>query len=117
MNREMVKKDANNIELFMESQGYILKKEEGWITSKQLVLIYEAWCDENAYPAMKGKTLIEYLITNQDKFNIEYTNSITNSAGRRVRGFKRICLDTGMPDTGARRWVTVDSEDLPFINV
>ena len=117
MNREMVKKDANNIKLFMESQGYILKKEEGWITSKQLVLIYDAWCDENAYPAMKGKTLIEYLIANQEKFNIEYTNSITNSAGRRVRGFKRICLDTGMPDTGARRWVTVDSEDLPFINV
>ena len=46
MNREMVKKDANNIELFMESQGYILRNEEGCITSKQLALIYDAWCDE-----------------------------------------------------------------------
>ena len=60
MNREMVKKDANNIELFMESQGYISRGENLTISSKELAQIYFTWCDENAFPAMKGKTLIEY---------------------------------------------------------
>ena len=116
MNREMVKKDANNIELFMESQGYITRGKELTISSKQLAQIYGIWCDENAYPAMKGKTLIEYLTANQEKFGIIYTNNIINAAGRRVRGFKGIGPAIRLSGTSSDGWQCVDPEDNPFKN-
>ena len=116
LNREMVKKDANNIELFMESQGYITRSEELTVSSRQLAQIYDTWCDENAYPAMKSKTLIEYLTANQEKFGIVYTNNIVNAAGRRVRGFKGIGPAIRLPGTDADGWQIVDPEDNPFKN-
>ncbi len=116
LNREMVKKDANNIELFMESQGYITRSEDLNISSRQLAQIYDTWCDENAYPAMKSKTLIEYLTANQEKFGIVYTNNIVNAAGRRVRGFKGIGPAIRLPGTNAGGWQIVDPEDNPFKN-
>ena len=116
MNREMVKKDANNIELFMESQGYISRGENLTISSKELAQIYFTWCDENAFPAMKGKTLIEYLATNQEKFGIVYTNNIANAAGRRVRGFRGIGANIRPPGLTADGWRTVNPENNPFNN-
>ena len=116
LNREMVRKDANNIELFMESQGYITRDEGLTVSSRQLAQIYDTWCDENAYPAMKSKTLIEYLTANQEKFGIVYTNNIVNAAGRRVRGFKGIGPAIRLPGTAAGGWQIVDPEDNPFKN-
>ena len=116
LNREMVKKDANNIELFMESQGYITQGEGLDVSSRQLAQIYDTWCDENAYPAMKSKTLIEYLTANQEKFGIVYTNNIVNAAGRRVRGFKGIGPAIRLPGTAGGGWQIVDPEDNPFKN-
>ena len=116
LNREMVKKDANNIELFMESQGYITRDEGLTVSSRQLAQIYDTWCDENAYPAMKSKTLIEYLTVNQEKFGIVYTNNIVNAAGRRVRGFKGIGPAIRPPGAAASGWQIVDPEDNPFKN-
>ena len=116
LNREMVKKDANNIELFMESQGYITRSEELTVSSRQLAQIYDTWCDENAYPAMKSKTLIEYLTASQEKFGIVYTNNIVNAAGRRVRGFKGIGPAIRLHGTDTGGWQIVDPEDNPFKN-
>ena len=116
MNREMVKKDANNIELFMESQGYIVRGEDLTISSKELAQVYNTWCDENAYPAMKSKTLIEYLITNQEKFGITYNNNVSNAAGRRVRGFTGIGAAIRLSGLTADGWRRVDPEDNPFKN-
>lgn len=115
-NREMVKKDANNIELFMESQGYITRGEDLTVSSRQLAQIYVTWCDENAYPAMKSKTLIEYLTANQEKFGTVYTNNIINAAGRRVRGFKGIGPAIRLPGLAGGEWQIVDTEDNPFKN-
>ena len=116
LNREMVKKDANNIELFMESQGYITRSEDLTVSSRQLAQIYDTWCDENAYPAMKSKTLIEYLTANQEKFGIVYTNNIVNAAGRRVRGFKGIGPAIRLHGIETGGWQIVDPEDNPFKN-
>ena len=117
LNREMVKKDANNIELFMESQGYISRGEDLTISSNELAQIYFTWCDENAFPAMKSKTLIEYLITNQEKFGIKYNNNVSNAAGRRVRGFTGIGAAIRLSGLTADGWRRVDPEDNPFKNV
>ena len=98
---------VNNIELFMESQGYITRGKDLTVSSRQLAQIYVTWCDENTYPAMKSKTLIEYLTANQEKFGIVYTNNIVNAAGRRVRGFKGIGPAIRMPGTDRIRFSTM----------
>ena len=48
------------------------------------------WCEENAYVPVKSKTMIEFLVANQEKFDLEYTHHLRNSAGRQVRGFRGI---------------------------
>lgn len=40
MNREAVKKDANNVELFLESKGYITREPECSVSSKELGDVY-----------------------------------------------------------------------------
>ena len=110
----MVKKDANNIELFLESKGYIVRDPERSISSKELYAVYCTWCDENAYPPMKRKTFVEYLSANEEKLGIHYTTHLTNSAGRQVRGFKGIgsLIKTSGYSSGG--WQKVAPDDNPF---
>ena len=114
LNREMVKKDANNIELFLESKGYIVRDPERSISSKDLYAVYCTWCDENAYPPMKRKTFVEYLSANEEKLGIHYTTHLTNSAGREVRGFRGICSIISPSGYMQGGWQKVDPEDNPF---
>ena len=114
LNREMVKKDANNIELFLESKGYIVRDPERSISSKDLYAVYCTWCDENAYPPMKRKTFVEYLSANEEKIGIRYTTHLTNSAGREVRGFKGIGSLVHLSGLTPGGWQKVDPEDNPF---
>ena len=81
----------------------------------QLLLdVYHTWCEENAYPALKSKTLIEQLVANQEKYGIQYTTHLINSAGRQVRGFKGIgsLIKTSGYSSGG--WQQVDPDDNPF---
>ena len=114
VNREAVKKDANNVELFLESKGYITRGQDCSISSKELGDVYHTWCEENAYPALKSKTLIEQLVANQEKYGIQYTTHLINSAGRQVRGFKGIgsLIKTSGYSSGG--WQQVDPDDNPF---
>ena len=114
VNREAVKKDANNVELFLESKGYITREPECSVSSKELGDVYHTWCEENAYPALKSKTLIEQLVANQEKYGIQYTTHLINSAGRQVRGFKGIgsLIKTFGYSSGG--WQQVDPDDNPF---
>ena len=113
-NLKAAKRDANNIELFMESDGYVVRDRRRSITSKQLVGAYQTWCDENAYPAMKNRTLIEYLILHQGRFGIAYSNSVINPAGRRVRGF--VGLGAAIrPLHPMGTWQEVHDDEDPFI--
>ncbi len=86
-NRETVKRDNNNIFDFMESEGYILLKADESISSKELYSIYRMWCEENNLCPLKRRSFSDSVIANQSKYQIEYCNNITNSAGRRVWGF------------------------------
>ena len=95
---------------------YIKRGDNQSISSKELAKIYETWCDENAYPAMKGKTLIEYLVANQEKYGIVYTNNVINAAGRRVRGFTGIDAAIRLPSITADGWRCVHPVDDPFKN-
>ena len=114
VNREAVKKDANNVELFLESKGYITRGPDCSVSSKELGDVYHTWCEENAYPALKSKTLIEQLVANQEKYGIQYTTHLINSAGRQVRGFKGIgsLIKTSGYSSGG--WQLVEPNDNPF---
>ena len=86
-NREAVKRDNNNIFDFLESEGYIRLKADSTISSKELYEIYQMWCEENNLTALKRRSFSDAVISNQGKYNLEYCNRITNTAGRRVWGF------------------------------
>ena len=89
-NRESVKRDNNNIFDFMESVGYIRFKADSSISSKELYDIYVMWCEENSMTPMKRRSFSDWLVANQKRYNLEHTNTIINSAGRRVWGFMGI---------------------------
>jgi len=114
VNREAVKKDANNVELFLESKGYITRRPDCSVSSKELGDVYHTWCEENAYPALKSKTLIEQLVANQEKYGIQYTTHLINSAGRQVRGFKGIGSLIKTSGFSSDGWQLVDPDDNPF---
>ena len=86
-NRELVKRDNNNVFDFLESEGYIRLKADACTSSKELYEVYKMWCEENSLNAIKARGFSDALIANQRKYNLESTNNIVNSSGRRVRGF------------------------------
>ena len=86
-NRELVKRDNNNVFDFLESEGYIRLKADACTSSKELYEIYKMWCEENSLNAIKARGFSDALIANQRRYNLESTNNIANSSGRRVRGF------------------------------
>ena len=86
-NREAVKRDNNNIFDFMDSEGYIRRKADASISSKDFYAIYRLWCEENSLAPLKSRSFSDAMVANAKKFNLEHCNNITNSAGRRVWGF------------------------------
>ena len=86
-NRELVKRDNNNVFDFLESEGYIRLKADACTSSKELYEVYKMWCEENSLNAIKSRGFSDALIANQRRYNLESTNNIVNSSGRRVRGF------------------------------
>ena len=86
-NRELVKRDNNNVFDFLESEGYIRLKADACTSSKELYEIYKMWCEENSLNAIKARGFSDALIANQRRYNLEPTNNIVNLSGRRVRGF------------------------------
>jgi putative DNA primase/helicase len=86
-NREAVKRDNNNIFDFMESEGYIRRKADASISSKDFYAVYRVWCEENSLTPLKARSFSDAMVANARKYNLEHCNNITNSAGRRVWGF------------------------------
>jgi putative DNA primase/helicase len=86
-NREAVKRDNNNVFDFMESEGYIRRKADAAISSKDFYEIYRMWCEENSLVPLKSRSFSDAMVANARKFNLEHCNNVTNSAGRRVWGF------------------------------
>ena len=86
-NQEAVKRDNNNVFDFLESEGYIRRKADATISSKELYEVYQIFCTENGLTALKPRSFSDAVIASQGRYNLEYCNNVTNAAGRRVRGF------------------------------
>ena len=104
-NRELVKRDNNNVFDFLESEGYIRLKADACTSSKELYEVYRMWCEENSLNAIKARGFSDALIANQRRYNLESTNNIVNSSGRRVRGFVGIEALV-QPDLTPNSWRT-----------
>ena len=86
-NREALKRGHNNIYAFLESDGYIRRKAEGSISSKDLYAVYRMWCDENGLQPLRPRTFTDGVIAVAGRYNLEHCNNVANAAGRRVWGF------------------------------
>ena len=86
-NREAVKRDNNNVLEFFESEGYIRLKADASASAKELYDAYFLWCGDNAAVALKPRSFSDWVVANQGRYNLERTNTITNSEGRRVWGY------------------------------
>lgn len=104
-NRDVVKQDANNVILFMESDGYIERSPNRTISSKELYRIYTFWCEENAFPVLKLRTVSDYLVAHAKQYDIIHTNNVLNLQGRRVWGFKGIGAAIQLSDGWQKTWM------------
>ena len=86
--RETAKRENNNIEDFLQSEGYILRKADCSISSKELYEIYRMWCEENSFPALKPRSFGDCMVALASKYQLEYHNNVHNKAGRRVWGYE-----------------------------
>ena len=113
-NREVLKQDGNNLLMFLESEDYIQFDPACSVTSKELMAVYDVWCDDNGFTPLKARTVSDYLVANATKYGIEHTNNVYSVDGRRVWGFKgiKLMLDSGIRSRGGLQ--RVFPKDNPF---
>jgi putative DNA primase/helicase len=86
-NVDTIKRSNNNIIEFLESSGYIRFKADYEASSKALYEAYKLWCEDNAQHCLSANRLSSELTQNAARYNVEPTNNIYLTRGRRVRGF------------------------------
>ena len=86
-NREDARREADNVLLFLRSEGYIRLKADSAIPSAALYGIYCMWCSDNAYKPRSARTVSMTLKKHADEFGLEHDNHIQNALGKRVNGF------------------------------
>lgn len=86
-NRVEAKREADNVLLFLRSEGYIRLKADSAIPSAALYSIYCLWCSDNAYKPRSARTVSMTLKKHADAFGLEHDNHIQNALGKRVNGF------------------------------
>ena len=86
-NREDARREADNVLLFLRSEGYIRLKADSAIPSAALYSIYCLWCSDNAYKPRSARTVSMTLKKYADEFGLEHDNHIQNALGKRVNGF------------------------------
>ena len=86
-NREDARREADNVLLFLRSEGYIRLKADSAVTSANLYAIYCLWCGDNAYTPRSARTVSMTLKKHADEFGLEHDNHIQNALGKRVNGF------------------------------
>lgn len=86
-NRESVRREGTNAAEFLEAEDYVRRKADGSVSSKELYQLYLMWCGDNALIPMKSRSFTQFLVANQQKYNLEYCNTVRNWENRRVWGF------------------------------
>ena len=113
-NREVIKRDANNVITFMESTGYIKLDPDASVSAEEFYRIYCLWCEENCSTPMKRRSVSDFLMANLSKYGLDHNNNQVNAAGRRVWGFQGIRAIVKLPMETRDGWQRVEPEDNPF---
>ena len=111
-NRELVRRESNNILEFLEAGDYISFGPDRKISSKECYEVYLTWCDDNASPPCKQRSFSEFIIANLQRYGLGYSTNLTSPAGRRVRGFTGIGSSLHKP-LQAAKWREVSPEEDP----
>lgn len=99
-NQELAKGEANTIDLFMRSTGYIRFDPELSVSCADLYSAYSSFCTENLYDAIPKKPFSSYLISGQGKYNLKYYKHEIGRNGKEVRGFKGVGLAAAFSISG-----------------
>ena len=100
-NREAVKRDNNNIFDFMESEGYIRRKADASISSKDFYEIYRMWCEENSLAPLKARSFSDAMIANAREIQsgaLQQHHQLCRTAGLGIHGSGSHC-------TTSYKWV------------
>jgi len=90
LNAAELASDNCNIIEYLSAQDTVIFSESVEISSAILHDSYLKWCCENALEAIKREPFITWIKSNQEKYNVSYTNHIKVTGGKYVRGFKGI---------------------------
>lgn len=97
---DMMSDNCNAIE-FLQDDSMIVFGSEYQTSCTDIYEAYCGWCSANALSSLKRETFVNWLKSNQDKYNIRYTCNIPSPGGRRVRGFRGIYVKY-IPNTYGR---------------
>lgn len=89
-NLDESRREGFNILDFMESKYDFCFDSTAECHTKELYWAYESWCSLNGLETLRLRTFANYLKSNSQKYNIEYTEHARNGRGARARGFKGI---------------------------
>lgn len=93
-----LRRNDNNIILFLESENYLCFGEEETVSTKALYECYVKWCSDNFYEPFKETSFSRLFPKEGKKYGITQTR-VAVLEGKRVRGHKGVStrLNPGVP--------------------
>lgn len=101
-NRAQAKREADNVLMFLRSEGYIRLNANSAIPSADLYAIYTMWCNDNTYRPLAVRTVSMALKKHAGEFGLKHDNHIANRLGKRVNGFWGIEALAALPPCNHR---------------
>jgi putative DNA primase/helicase len=89
-NLEAAREDNCNVADFLENSGCIRFDLDSTIASTRLVALYQEWCRDNAIDPLADRTMLNYVKSNAEKYEVKEDYHVLNDQGRRCRGFSGI---------------------------
>ena len=93
-----LRRNDNNIILFLESENYLCFGPDQTSTTKAIYRVYKQWCEDNFYDPFKEKTFSNQLAKLAKHYGMEPCNRIPVGHGKFNRGYRGVSvrLDPGV---------------------
>lgn len=77
---------SNSFYAFLQSRGYVILDTKGKITSQQLYILYQKWCEDAYVTPEMPRSLWQYIKLSGEYYHIR-PGYMMGPKGKRVRGF------------------------------
>ena len=84
--------DANNVQEFLKSEGYLTFDPESEASTRVLYETYSDWCEDNAEVRLSPKSFAGQMAQYAEAFNLKADNNIYLSKTKRCRGYHGIVV-------------------------